>query len=64
MEEKPLIEKPPIPKNCKKKKNENDFKIREEVHLDYPLYWKLSKELRECELFLLKVVKNLSNGLV
>ena len=62
-EKEPLKEQPPSPKRGSKKK-EKAFKIREQVYLDYPLYLSLSDELRECEHFLFKIVKNCPYGLV
>ena len=63
IEEMSLKEQPPSPKMGSKKK-EKAFKIGEQVYLDYPLDLSLSDELRECELFLFKVVKNGPDGLV
>ena len=63
-EEMPLKEQPPSPKKGSKKKKEKAFKIGEQVYLDYPLDLSLSDELRECEHFLFKVVKNGPDGLV
>ena len=57
IEEVSLKEQPPSPKSGSKKK-EKAFKIGEQVYLDYPLVLSLSDELRECEHFLFKVVKN------
>ena len=59
-----LIEQPPSPKVGSKKKKEKSFKIWEQVYLDYPLDLSLSNELRECEHFLFKVVKNCPDGLI
>ena len=58
------MEESPSPKMGNKKKKEKSFKIGEQVYLDYPLDWSLSDELRECEHFLFKIVKNCPDGLV
>ena len=63
IEEMPLKEQPPSPKMGSKKKKKA-FKIGDHVYLDYPLDLSLSDELRECEHFLFKVVKNCPDGLV
>ena len=58
------MEKPPNSKKFSKEKKEQIFKIGEQVYLDYPLDWSLSEELKECEHFLFKVVKDYPYGLV
>ena len=60
----PLMDQSPNPKVGSKKKKEKAFKIGEQVYLDYSLDLSLSDELRECEHFLVKVVKNGPDGLV
>ena len=64
LEFEPLMEKPPNPKKHAKVKMKQVFKGGLQVFLNYPHHWSLSKNLRECEFYPFKVVKNLSSGLV